>query len=86
MYAQDPETYSASARLLLGYNPKAVYCIWIRKVVGYNKKKEAVQNDPARFTRAWANNNIPVDRTYIFSDASELDKIDVAGGKCQPST
>jgi hypothetical protein len=76
--------------VLLQYNPKAQYCIFIRKVIGYGDRKVKINgkevdfNDPSRFINAWDQHSIPHERTYIFTDATELPKIDVAGGKCQP--
>jgi len=56
-------------------------CIYIRAVSGVDATKEAQRNDPRRFVQDFV--GVPPENWVVFSDASELAKVDPTKG-CYP--
>ncbi|ORZ36072.1 hypothetical protein BCR44DRAFT_33929 [Catenaria anguillulae PL171] len=77
---QDPETYGIAAREALA-NGVDIKCIYIRMVSGTDAAKEAEQNKPERFAKAFE--GIPKEKWVVFYDPKDVFNADIPNGKCQ---
>ncbi|KAJ3087026.1 hypothetical protein HK102_011951 [Quaeritorhiza haematococci] len=75
----DPEVYAKVAHQL---GSDRVQCIFIREVSGVNLEEEKRLNSPERFRNAFE--GLDVNKWHIFQHYTELQDVDIKGGKCRP--
>ncbi|KAI9187554.1 hypothetical protein H9P43_001943 [Blastocladiella emersonii ATCC 22665] len=76
---QDPETYGMLYREFAARGVD-IKCIYIRKVSGTDAGKEATQNAPARFAKAFE--GVPAGKVATFFDPKDVFGADIVNGKC----